>query len=134
MSIVHCPLSIVLSTVFPVTQHCQDVKEQGKQADDRKVPRQIGKAASFQIDHPHHFHQIADRIEPGQCLRPFGHAADRRKQTAQKDKDDKEEENRKHRLLLGGRDGRDSQPESGKCNQIDGRKQTIPRLPTGTSP
>ena len=36
---------------------------------------------------------------------------------------DHKEESRKHRLLLGGRDGRDRQTEAGKRYQVDGRKQ-----------
>ena len=44
--------------------------------DEEKTWKQFGKSAATEIDGTHHLHKIAQRIDAGNPLRPFGHTVD----------------------------------------------------------
>src|SRR5690349_11899260 len=78
--------------------------------------------ASFQNYHTHYFDEIAERVEPGDELRPARHAVDGRIQSAEQVKDHYKKERKGHGLLLRFGIGGDQQahPENGE--EVYGKK------------
>jgi len=66
------------STTFPITHYPPPNKNNRKAAQRKKLWQQFFHSATFQVNRPHHFHKVFQRIESGDRLRPLRHTADGR--------------------------------------------------------
>lgn len=88
------------------------IEQKGKGRKYGKLETDVTDAASLQVDHAHDFHKVAQRIEVGDALCPFRHAADGGKQSAHQDENQHAESHDEHGLLHGGRVIGNDQPQS----------------------
>ena len=111
--------------LFPVTVYRPAVEGDGKARERTQLRKDICQTTAFEIYHAHHFHEIAQRIEVGDVLRPLGHAADGGEQSAHQDEQQHAEPHHEHGLLHGRRVVGNDQPQprydqdKDQCGEVD---------------
>ncbi len=103
----HCLLQLRLRLItahflrrFPVPPDCQTQKDNPQHQQREKFFEQVEKAGTFKQDVSHYFHEIVNRVEAIEPLRPFGHTFHRGENTAHQNKNHHKKETNKHYLLL----------------------------------
>ena len=79
--------------------------------------------AAFEVNHSHHLHEILQRVEIGNDLRPMRHTVDGSEQPAQDNEDQHVEEDHEHGLLHGFGIVRDNKPKTRHNENVDGSKE-----------